>query len=354
MTQNAIAQNFNIQAVFCERSGAPFSAHVLRAMAADIEAGGLFADLCQPWADATPQMMFADALPLRPLAGLHALALMGTDEGWTRAYQTLHADALAALLPKVAKAGQGVLARYMTSPPQTNEVRRSLCLVGGFLSVAKETGLPLRCLELGASAGLNMNWDRFGYAFGGRATWGDHDSPLQLSGEWSGGAPPLDADVRVVSRDACDQSPIDVTDPDQALRLRSYIWAEQSDRLERLGAAITIKRATGGVPERADAADWAEAHARPERGVATVVYHSSFMPYPPKHVQARIKAALEAAGAAARAEAPFAWLSKEPDREHPLRHDEVLLRLWRGGEDDGAVRRLAVVHPHGSTVEWLA
>ena len=54
----------------------------------------------------------------------------------------------------------------MLSPPQTNEVLRSAALLGGFLTVAEETGLPLRCLELGSSAGLNQSWDAYGYRLG--------------------------------------------------------------------------------------------------------------------------------------------------------------------------------------------
>ena len=46
-----------------------------------------------------------------------------------------------------------------------------LFIVGGFLAVAAHTGLPLRTFEVGASAGLNLRWDRFFYEARG-ATWG--------------------------------------------------------------------------------------------------------------------------------------------------------------------------------------
>ena len=46
--------------------------------------------------------------------------------------------------------------------------------------MAKETGLPLRTFELGASAGLNLYWDRYAYQLGGAGVWGDATSPVKL------------------------------------------------------------------------------------------------------------------------------------------------------------------------------
>ena len=346
---------FQFQARFCRESQSPFSALVLEQIAERIGEGAPYDAFVEPWWSADARKIFTDAVPLRMLGAMHGLTLSGAAPVLAALYPPNVGEddtALDRALIEAASANNAVIRGFMASPPQTNEVGRALCLVGGFLTVAGETGLPLRCLELGASAGLNMNWDRFGYRFGEGATWGDPTSPVQLSGDWTGPAPKL-VPARVAFRTACDQAPIDVNDPAEAIRLQSYVWPDQTLRLERLRAAIALKQQTGGAPERADAADWAEAHVNPEAGVATVVYHSSFMPYPPKATQARIKAAIERAGEAATAEAPVAWLSKEADRETPLDHDEVLLRVWRGEKDDGVVRRLARVHPHGTWVDWL-
>ena len=52
---------------------------------------------------------------------------------------------------------------FIKSPPQTNETRRSIILLPGFLNLAARFKQPLHLLELGASAGLNQNWDKFNY-----------------------------------------------------------------------------------------------------------------------------------------------------------------------------------------------
>jgi hypothetical protein len=342
------------QAAFCRASGSPFSALVLKQIAVRLGQGGPYDRLFEPWAEAPGRQIFADAVPLRLLGAFHYLVLSETAPGLAALYppavQGPDPGALGAAMAEAAEAHSGVIDGFMASPPQTNEVARSLCLVGGFLTVAAETGLPLRCLELGASAGLNMNWDRYGYRFGDGAEWGDLGSPVQLQGDWTGGAPPRPAAARVIERLGCDEAPIDVRDPDLALRLQSYVWADQSVRMARLRGAIAVKRETGGTPVRADAADWADAHAHPAPGLATVIYHSVFLQYPPEAIQARIRAAIAAACAAGSAEGPVAWLRMEPDPDNLAGPMEVRLTLWPGGEE----RLLARVHPHGASVQWLS
>ena len=72
-------------------------------------------------------------------------------------------------------------------PVQTNEVGRCAALLPGFLDVAARTGMPLRMLEVGASAGLNLGWSEYRYEAGDFA-WGPPDSALRIEFELVGGA----------------------------------------------------------------------------------------------------------------------------------------------------------------------
>ena len=112
------------------------------------------------------------------------------------------------------------LADFLGHEPQTNEVRRAICLAPGFLTIARETGLPIRAFEIAASAGLNLNWDRFHYDFG-EAQWGDEAASVRLDTDWTGPAPPVDAQVQVIERAACDRRPIDLRDPAERRRPRA-------------------------------------------------------------------------------------------------------------------------------------
>ena len=64
---------------------------------------------------------------------------------------------------------------------------------------ARRPGLPLRLLEVGASAGLNLRWDRYFYTAAG-GSWGDPGSPVRFDPPFTEGAPPLH--VRAADRRA--------------------------------------------------------------------------------------------------------------------------------------------------------
>jgi len=255
--------------------------------------------------------------------------------------------AIAALVLDVVREHQSGIRAFLVSPPQTNEVGRSGVLVGGFLEIAKETGLPLRCLEIGASAGLNTIWDRYHYRLG-VVGCGDPQSPVSLAPSWEGPSPPVDAPLRVIERDACDIAPIDLEDSAQRLRLRAYIWADQRERLSRLESAIDLARAHGPRVDQADAAEWVRTKlGEPAAGAATVLYHSVMWQYMPPDTQASIQASLERAGDRATSAAPLAWLRLEPFAS--ATGFELRMTLWPGAHEF----QLAVAHPHGSSVRWL-
>jgi hypothetical protein len=237
------------------------------------------------------------------------------------------------------------LAPWLDRTPQTNEVGRSAVLMSGLLTIAEEFPLPMRLYELGASAGLNLLLDRFAYDLGGLCC-GNADSPLQLEPRWKG-APPPDTNVRIAGRRGVDQDPLDpIRDGDTLL---AYVWPDQPERLARLEAALAIAKSAPPEVDKADAAAWIERTlaTEPEPGVARVVLHSIAFQYFAPETQARIRTRIERAGAAARHDAPLAWLRFEmlPQDGKP----SLRLKTWPGEE-----RLLAWAHPHGSSVEWLA
>lgn len=349
MAYEAFASVVAQQAESCRGSGSPFTAALLEAAAADIASGGPIAAIVTPWSAADAKTLIDDAVSLRLAAAFHHAVLSGAAPELSTFYPPAapgragFGDALA----QTAAARRSEMVAFMRSPPQTNEVLRSMALLPGFLLVAAETGLPLTTLEIGASAGLNINWSRFRYEAEGWA-WGDPAAALTLQSEWRG-APPVLADPAPVEAIGCDVAPVNVSDPAQALRLRAFVWPDQTERMERLQAAIAIAAAAGSRPDAADAAAWLAEHLHPRPGRATVFYHSVVRQYLSPETAAGVDRALAAAAAAATSSAPVAWLRMEPQRGLGWRGMDVSLTLWPGGEE----RHLAHAHPHGAWVEPL-
>lgn len=346
---NNLPDALRLQSKACAFLSSAFHAELLNCAAADLEAGGAVVALLAPWARADAKAIMAAAVPLRLLGALHDLVLSGEEPALSAAYprpgQTTDAQAAWRQAARAIAAHQTQLAAFMQHEPQTNEVRRSVCLLGGFLTIAQETGLPLRCFEIAASAGLNLSWERYRYGLGDVA-WGP-ESPVHLPTDWTGPLPPMAAKVAVIERAACDRRPVDLTDPIQRRRLLAYVWPDQFERLERLRAAIDLALTLDIRVEAADAVEWTARTAGPAPGAATVIYHSVFWQYMPAESQAALRKTIEYLGLGATAQAPLAWLRMEPPPEN-MAGMEVRLTLWPGGEE----RVLADVHPHGASVRW--
>jgi len=340
-----IREGFREQARWCERLGSPFTARLCAALAEVLDEGSAIGARVLGWAGDPMR----DALALRLCGALHALVRDGDAPEFTRLYPPRplpDAAEFAKLLPLSLVEHAAALDPWLDSPPQTNEVGRSAPLMSGLLVLAERFGLPLHLFELGASAGLNLQLDRYGYDLGG-VTAGDLASPVQLKPDWKGQPPPR-ARPRIAGRSGVDVNPVD---PVEARgRLLAYVWPDQPERLAQLEAALDIAGAAGAPPvDKADAADWLEQRLKiePEPGVCRVVQHTVAFQYFPADVQERIKTRLRNAGEQASADAPLAWLRLE--KRAADEHFSLRLRTWPG---DGLL--LAWSHPHGSWMEWVA
>ncbi|HUA79353.1 MAG TPA: DUF2332 family protein [Dyella sp.] len=345
---DTVCDAFAKQAQYCEEHGSPFTARVLYGLMRAIAKGEPCLHAVGSW-QGEPM---ADALPLRVAGALHALVLDGRAAELARHYPGGNAGrndgALQQAIVAALRTHPYTLAEYLASPPQTNEVGRSAVLLGGFMIIAAYTGLPLRLFELGASAGLNMHWDRYRYRLGEQSL-GDAASVLELTPAWHGDIPPF-APMEVIARAACDRSPVNLADPMRRQRLRAYVWADQAHRLRQLDAAMDVAARHPLQVEQADAAAWlGRMLAMPwPDGAVTVIYHTIFWTYLSPATQARIAALIHAAGQAATVAAPLAWLRFEIDDFQ--RHPRLLLSLWPGPRD----LHLADAQAHGSEIFWHA
>jgi hypothetical protein len=195
---------------------------------------------------------------------------------------------------------------------QTNEVARALPVLGAMLALTQATRLPLRIFEIGSSAGLVLNFDRYRYA-GEGWTWGDIASPVKLQNRTASGAPRyLDAPLRVLERRGCDLHPLDASNDEDAYTLLGFIWPDQRERFERLRAAIEVARAHRPDIASGDGIAWARNTASPRDGTATAVLHTVIT----EHMTADVRA-------------PFAWIRMELGEGGY----DTLLTQWPGASE---------------------
>ena len=172
--------------------------------------------------------------------------------------------------------------------------------------------------------------------------------------EWTGAPPDLPEQVEIASRRACDLTPLDIREDYDRLRLKSYIWPDQAERLDRLDKAVAIALERGVQVEAANAADWLEdILSRPLPEGTSVIYHSIAWQYFDADTHRRASAAIEAAGARTDDDHRLVWLRYEHTRifnreGNSLRH-ELDRVSWPGGVHE----RLASVDPHGLSVTRL-
>lgn len=330
------------QAASCAELGSPLYEALLSGVADDVTGGGPCATLLAPHAD-DPR---GSALALRLMGAVHRLVLRDEAPTLARFYPSAGGtvgDGAWPAFRELVASRLDTLRTEIDRGVQTNEVGRSAALYCGLVLAAREG--PLHLLEVGASAGLNLRFDRYRYEIGDRVA-GDPESDVVLATFDPAALPPADARIRVAGRRGCDRSPLDANAAADREMLLSFVWADQAARIARLRAALEIARSAPAPVDRADAPEWLEAalDARPDAG-PTVVMHSIVMQYLSPEARAAIDAIFEAVGARATETAPLFRLAMEP--AGPLA--AVSLTRWPGGER----RVVAEAGYHGDPVRFV-
>lgn len=236
--------------------------------------------------------------------------------------------------------------------PQTNEIGRSALLLIGLADVASRFG-TLAQLDVGASAGLNLLIEHYGYDYSGQRLGGDR---LVLSCRVSGGPRPLPSAIPGFStHQGLDADPIDLADPAQVRWLEACVWPDQTDRFQRLRTAVQLAREQGVQVWRGDAVtDLPAALDRLGEDGHPVVTTSWVLTYLSDQQRADFVAALDRRGR--RQDLSWVYLESPayaPGLPGPSTDPErtaLTVVEWRAGER--SARRLATCHPHGYTLRW--
>ncbi len=324
--------------------GSPFVADVLAAADRHLHHAPVTRAIMADW----PGDPAAAALAMRLNAALHALARRDTPATLGALYRGEHDDVDGAVRAALI-AHDDVVAAWLREAPQTNEVGRTAAILAALTEVMRQAALPVELIELGASAGLNLNLAHYRYDLGGVA-FGPAESAVRIAPAWRGAAPSAEHAVTVAAAEGVDLQPLDAHDPATCERLMAYVFADQPARSARLGEALAIARRHPPQLMRADATAWlAERLAQPQpTGRWRVIFHSMMAQYVGTAQRALLDQVIARAGERAAPTCPLARIAFEWNADRSA--VELCLTTWPGG----ATRVLATCHPYGAWIEWHA
>ena len=345
MIQNPqVIAHFEKQANACANMGSPFTAKLCQQLPIVLGENSTTAQRIENW----PGDAAADALALRLCGALHSVIISNSDDPLIAIYRDSdHADYVS-ILKTAIKTHDATISSWLDLPPQTNETGRAAALLPGLLEISNQSNLPIHICEIGASAGLNMQLDNFHYRYGNRQ-WGDDNSPVKLCPKMNGLLPRLEDNLEIASRIGCDLSPLDIRDPHQQLRLKSYIWPDQKFRAERVEGAIKLALQSPPQLLQMDAAQFVEQQlrSRPEN-TAFVLMHSVVWQYLPHETQQQIENSLAHHSSEATASNPIYWLRLEG-----FGGKEPAASLLLDGWPNHTRTKMANACFHGSWIEFL-
>jgi hypothetical protein len=192
--------------------------------------------------------------------------LFGTPRGWDdfRSRALDDSDAIRSLM----------LARST----QTNEPGRCAVL----LPVLALLPQPLALIEVGASAGLCLLPDHYGYDYGRYRVPAETVAPAApVFPCIADAATPLPSVLpQIVWRAGRDLAPIDVTNPIEVAWLEALVWPEQTGRLARLRAAMAIAVVQRPRVGKGDLrCDLAALAAEAPKDATLVIFHTAVLAY---------------------------------------------------------------------------
>ncbi|HLM96424.1 MAG TPA: DUF2332 domain-containing protein [Acidimicrobiales bacterium] len=369
LVEQPLADHFRAFATVVERDGGTIYPTISRAVADDDEVLSLLDGATLP-----------QRRPLLLLAAVHFLLLSGVEHPLATLYDTVAAvrgtpfdpsgdpaAAFADFCHEHRGALEGLIATRTT---QTNEVGRCTALLPGLCHVAAQYGWnePLSLLDLGTSAGLNLLFDDYAYAY--RAAEGDAtltagagDSGVTLECIARNDLEQL-PELRLpamAARVGLDLSPLDPRSDDAALWLLACQWPDNPARFGRLRAALANVRAAAQPPrlERGDmVTDLPQIAATIPGDGPLVVFHSWVAAYLDEAEQRTLADEVRALGGSRPVhylycESPFETPGlPTPPPPVPREGPDLSTALVYIAPDGAPAIRLADTHPHGYWIRW--
>lgn len=339
-------------------SRSPFHARLCAGVADDPDVVALLAAAPEP-----------QQLPVLLMASVHWIVLAEPDLPLARYYPTTAdlpepGDPYPAFRALCLERADEIRSIVATRRTQTNEIGRCALFLPALGEMADEVG-ALALVDVGTSAGLNLQLDRFGYTYTSEATDDAAGSAISVGGPSTvelttgirGAVPVPDSLPPIGGRVGLDRDPVDLSDPAEARWLRACVWPDQADRSHRLEAAIGLALAHPAGIRRGDAVDGLVAAVDAVAGNGhPVVLNSWVLNYLEAGRRHHYVDVLDTIGR----RHDLSWVFAEsptltpelpwPDTARGSELTVLARATWRSGRRH--VEHLGNAHPHGYWLHW--
>jgi len=299
--------------------------------------------------------------PVTLFAAVHYLVLRGTGHPLGRIYEVPEARGALEEAPEAFRSfcteRYDDIVRVMSDRTiQTNEVNRCSGLLPAFMKIHRDSGRELGLIEMGASAGLNLLFDRYRYDYGNGVIIGQPGAAVRCHTEIRGRSPILDTTTPPVEfRMGLDLDPVDINNENEVLWLRACTWAGDDLRSRRLTAALELARREwisvregNAIDLVSDAVDSVPDH------LEVVLFNSWMMGWLSEADRKRLSSVVASIGR----ERPLWWVTYEWPSKVPAFASEAdksnasLLGLQRVTSDGVEATALADLGHHGTWIHW--
>lgn len=302
-------------------------------------------------------------LPVLLLAAVHYLVLDGVDGHLKAIYSDSSSqeavDSVGDAFVSFCENNSHELRNLMRDRcVQTNEANRCVGLLPALMEAHRSSGKTLALLDLGASAGLNLLFDRYRYQYTNSPVIGSPGATVRLHCEVRGRAPRLDPVAPSTDfRAGIDLDPIDVNDPDERRWLQACIWVGEVAREQRLDAALELAQREWRDVRRGDVIEeLPELLDEVPSGAELCIFSSWTMWWMREEDRTRLFDVIQDIGNTR----PVWWITMEGAGVVPGIGDGVEvpsdagvlgLQYFSPGERDA--KTLALIHHHGAWMTWL-
>ena len=289
------------------------------------------------------------------LGAVHYLLLKNRDEPLAEYYPSIHRNHIASIPFDVFKAfcldkKEEIIKIISTRIVQTNVINRCSYLMPIFSKIIAEENKPTTIIDIGTSAGLTLNFDKYEYWYNDQKVFGE-SKVIVKSKVVESQTPKIFPISQPIQKIGIDQNLIDPTDLDEVLWLKALAWTDQLDRFEAMDEALKLSDLKNIKFVRADTiTEFEQEILKVERDRTLIIYATHVLYQFTEDQKDAFYAMLDRVGQARN----FYFLSVEGIKSILDRYQskETVIELTSYKKKQKAVTFVAETNGHGNWIRW--